>query len=50
MVFLVGNKDDDPDRKVVDSADAKKFSEQVNMPFFETSAKENKCVEEVSLR
>lgn len=47
--FLVGNKDDDPDRKVVTTADLKKFAQQINIPSFETSAKENKNVEEVSV-
>lgn len=48
--FLVGNKDDEPERKVVPTSDAQKFSTQINIPFFETSAKENKNVEEVGYR
>jgi len=47
-VFLcaVGNKDDN-DRKVVSPSDARRLADQVGIPFFETSAKENKNVEEV---
>jgi len=47
LVCLVGNKDDEPDRKVVPTSDAQKYCQQLNIPFFETSAKENKNVEEV---
>lgn len=46
--ILVGNKDDDPSRKVVLTQDAKQFAEQIGIQLFETSAKENKNVEEVS--
>lgn len=45
--ILVGNKDDDPDRKVVLTQDAHKFAEQMGIQLFETSAKENKNVEEM---
>ena len=45
----VGNKDDDPDRKVVLTQDAQRFAEQMGIQLFETSAKENKNVEEVSV-
>lgn len=45
--ILVGNKDDDPDRKVVEREDSKKFAEQMGIQVFETSAKDNKNVEEV---
>lgn len=45
--FPVGNKDDDPDRKVVLTQDAQRFAEQMGIQLFETSAKENKNVEEV---
>ncbi|XP_067928156.1 ras-related protein Rab-35-like [Watersipora subatra] len=45
--ILVGNKDDDPEKKIVPTSDAQKFSQQINIPFFETSAKENKNVEEM---
>lgn len=44
---LVGNKDDDPSRKVVLTQDAKQFAEQIGIQLFETSAKENKNVEEM---
>lgn len=43
----VGNKDDDPERKVVERDDAVKFAEQMGIQVFETSAKDNKNVEEV---
>ncbi|XP_077995431.1 ras-related protein Rab-35-like isoform X2 [Glandiceps talaboti] len=45
--ILVGNKNDCPDRKVVESDDAKKFAEQMGVQLFETSAKENINVEEI---
>jgi len=44
--LVVGNKDDN-DRKVVQPCDARRLAEQVGIPFCETSAKENKNVEEV---
>lgn len=47
FVVIVGNKDDDPDRKVVLTEDAQRFAEQMGIQLFETSAKENKNVEEV---
>lgn len=43
----VGNKNDDPSRKQVDTQDALRFGESVGVPVFETSAKENINVEEV---
>lgn len=45
--FLVGNKNDDPERKVVETEDAYKFAGQMGIQLFETSAKENINVEEV---
>nr|CAB3265370.1 ras-related protein Rab-35 [Phallusia mammillata] len=45
--ILVGNKDDSPENKVVETADARKFADQLNITLFETSAKENKNVEEM---
>ncbi|XP_064392537.1 ras-related protein Rab-35-like [Halichondria panicea] len=45
--ILVGNKNDCPERKVVQTEDATKFSEQIGIELFETSAKENLNVEEV---
>ncbi|XP_064618700.1 ras-related protein Rab-35-like [Lineus longissimus] len=45
--ILVGNKDDDPDRKVVLTQDAQRFADQMTIQLFETSAKENKNVEEM---
>ncbi|XP_066485031.1 ras-related protein Rab-35 [Tiliqua scincoides] len=45
--ILVGNKCEDPSRKQVDTADARRFSEQMGVRLFETSAKENLNVEEM---
>ena len=45
----VGNKNDDPDRKVVLTADAQTFAQQMGIQLFETSAKENINVEEVRM-
>ena len=50
VVDAVGNKDDDPDRKEVLSQDAQKFAAQSGITLFETSAKENVNVEEVSVQ
>ncbi|XP_048767674.1 ras-related protein Rab-35-like [Ostrea edulis] len=47
--ILVGNKDDDSDRKVVLTQDANRFADQMGIQLFETSAKENKNVEEMFL-
>ncbi|CAM9168762.1 unnamed protein product [Lampetra fluviatilis] len=44
---LVGNKADDPSRRVVESSDARRFSEQMGIQLFETSAKDNINVEEM---
>lgn len=46
-VFIVGNKDDMPDRKVVLTEDAQRFASQMGIQLFETSAKDNKNVEEM---
>jgi Ras-related protein Rab-35 len=45
--ILVGNKADDPDRRVVSEADARRFADQMGIRFFETSAKENLNIEEM---
>ncbi|XP_069507807.1 ras-related protein Rab-35-like isoform X1 [Ambystoma mexicanum] len=45
--ILVGNKNEDPSRKQVESSDAKRFSDQMGVRLFETSAKENTNVEEM---
>lgn len=47
-VSSVGNKNDDPNSKVVETTDAQKFAEQMGINLFETSAKENINVEEVT--
>lgn len=44
----MGNKNDDPSSKVVETTDAQKFAEQMGINLFETSAKENVNVEEVT--
>lgn len=43
----MGNKDDMPDRKVVLTEDAQRFANQMGIQLFETSAKDNKNVEEM---
>ncbi len=45
--FSVGNKDDMPDRKVVLTEDAQRFASQMGIQLFETSAKDNKNVEDM---
>ena len=50
VLFSVGNKNDCPaEKKVVDTADANKFADQMGIRLWETSAKENEGVEEVSM-
>lgn len=45
----VGNKCDcPPERRVVERADALKFAEQMGIQLFETSAKDNVNIEDVS--
>lgn len=44
---LVGNKDDCPELKVVETQDAQKFAERMGVQLYETSAKENQNIEEV---
>ena len=45
---VVGNKNDDPENKVVLTEDAQQFANQMGIELFETSAKENINVEEVT--
>ena len=45
--LTVGNKNDCPEKKVVQADDAQKFAEQIGVQLYETSAKENINVEEV---
>ncbi|KAL5477875.1 hypothetical protein EMCRGX_G024728 [Ephydatia muelleri] len=45
--ILVGNKNDAPDKKVVSSEDARKFSETMHIDFYEASAKDNINVEDI---
>ena len=44
---LVGNKDDDHEKKVVPLEEAQQFADQIGIPLYETSAKKGKNVEEV---
>ena len=44
---LVGNKDDNYEKKVVPLEEAQQFADQIGIPLYETSAKEGKNVEEV---
>ncbi|XP_013777954.1 ras-related protein Rab-35-like isoform X1 [Limulus polyphemus] len=45
--ILVGNKNDDPDNKVVLKEDAQRFTDHMGIMLFETSAKDNINVEEM---
>lgn len=46
---LVGNKNDDPNQKVVLTEDAQRFANQMGIQLFETSAKDNINVEDMFL-
>ena len=46
-IYIVGNKNDSPDKKVVELEEAQKYADQVGIDLFETSAKDNINVEEV---
>lgn len=48
FTLSVGNKNDDPARRRVETQDAMCFGESVGVRVFETSAKENINVEEVT--
>lgn len=45
----MGNKNDDPQRKVVVTEDAQRFANQMEIQLFETSAKDNINVEQMFL-
>lgn len=47
LYFIVGNKNDAPDRKVVLTEDAQRFADQMGIQLYETSAKDNINVEQV---
>lgn len=47
---LVGNKDDNADKKAVPTSDGRRFADQLAIPFFETSAMENRNIEEVTFK
>lgn len=49
LSLAVGNKNDDPDRKVVITEDAQRFARQMDIELFETSAKDNLNVEDMFL-
>ena len=44
----MGNKNDQPENKVVETEDAKRFALQMGVETFETSAKDNVNIEEVN--
>ena len=44
---IVGNKNDDPNKKQVQTVDSQRFADAMNIQLFETSAKENVNVEEM---
>ena len=46
-IVLVGNKDDNPNLKKISTDEASEFANQMGIPLFETSAKENINVEEL---
>ena len=45
----VGNKNDQPENKVVETEDAKRFALQMGVETFETSAKDNINIEDVCI-
>ncbi|KIH59478.1 Ras family protein, partial [Ancylostoma duodenale] len=47
--ILVGNKNEDPTRRIVLESDARQFADTMHIKFFETSAKENSNVEEAKV-
>ena len=47
--LLVGNKIDKPNR-VIDKEPAQNYAESMNVEYFETSAKENKNIDELFVR
>ena len=49
FLITVGNKNDDPNSKVVLTRDAQRFADQMGIEYIETSAKENINVEEMFL-
>lgn len=46
-IVVVGNKVDLEDERQVSTEEGREFAEKVGVPFFEISAKEGTCVEEV---
>ena len=44
IIFLIGNKCDDVENRIIKIKDAKKFAEEYNLEYFETSAKTGKNI------
>lgn len=49
LTFLVGNKVDEPIKRAVQEVEARRLAESMRINYFETSAKENLNVEQVSM-
>ena len=47
IIFLIGNKCDDVENRIIKIKDAKKFAEEYNLEYFETSAKTGKNIKKV---
>ena len=47
MKFLVGNRTDLVEQRVIKNEEAKKFTEEHNLPYIETSAKDGVNIEEL---
>ena len=47
LIFLVGNKLDLSDKRVIDKKNIENFAEEQNLPYIETSAKEGINIEEL---
>ena len=47
LKFLVGNKVDLEDKRIINKEEANKFAEEHNLPYIETSAKDGINIEEL---
>ena len=47
IVYLIGNKIDLIDQRIIDNVQGKKLADEFNMPYFETSARQGKGINEV---
>ena len=47
IIFLIGNKCDDEENRIINLKDAKKFAEKYGLKYFETSAKTGKNIKKV---